>query len=99
MAYWGVDDAHATHRRLLELGATHHGDVHEVGGGILVGSVRDPWGNVLPDPEAFALFEIEGLTHQEIAELTGAKVETVRTRVHYARKEFERLAAELGVSP
>jgi len=49
--------------------------------------------------EAFALFEIEGLTHQEIAELTGAKVETVRTRVHYARKEFERLAAELGVSP
>jgi len=49
--------------------------------------------------EAFALFEIEGLTHQEIAELTGAKVETVRTRVHYARREFERLAAELGVSP
>lgn len=49
--------------------------------------------------EAFALFEIEGLSHQEIAALTGAKVETVRTRVHYARKEFERLAAELGVSP
>jgi RNA polymerase sigma-70 factor (ECF subfamily) len=49
--------------------------------------------------EAFALFEIEGLTHQEIAALTGAKVETVRTRVHYARREFERLAAELGVSP
>jgi predicted enzyme related to lactoylglutathione lyase len=47
VAYWGVEDAHAAHRRLLELGATNHGDVHEVGGGILVGSVRDPWGNVL----------------------------------------------------
>lgn len=49
--------------------------------------------------EAFALFEIEGLSHQEIAELTGAKVETIRTRVHYARRDFERLVAELGVTP
>lgn len=49
--------------------------------------------------EAFALFELEGLSHQEIAELTGAKVETVRTRVHYARKAFEQKCAELGVSP
>ena len=48
--------------------------------------------------EAFALFEIEGLSHQEIAELTGVKVETIRTRLHYARKDFERLAEELGVS-
>ncbi|MBL8913706.1 MAG: sigma-70 family RNA polymerase sigma factor [Archangium sp.] len=49
--------------------------------------------------EAFALFEIEGLSHQEIAELTGARVETIRTRVHYARKDFEKLVAELGVTP
>ena len=48
--------------------------------------------------EVFALFEIEGLTHQEIAELTGVKVETIRTRLHYARRDFERLAEELGVS-
>jgi RNA polymerase sigma-70 factor (ECF subfamily) len=48
--------------------------------------------------EAFALFEIEGLSHQEIAELTGVKVETIRTRLHYARKDFERLAEELGAS-
>lgn len=47
--------------------------------------------------EAFALFEFEGMSHQEIAELLGVKVETVRTRVHYARKDFERFAAELGV--
>lgn len=49
--------------------------------------------------EVFALFEIEGLSHQDIAELTGAKIETVRTRLHYARRDFERLADELGVSP
>ncbi|MFO0598105.1 MAG: sigma-70 family RNA polymerase sigma factor [Myxococcaceae bacterium] len=49
--------------------------------------------------EAFALFEIEGLSHQEIADLTGVKIETIRTRVHYARKDFERFAAELGVAP
>jgi RNA polymerase sigma-70 factor (ECF subfamily) len=49
--------------------------------------------------EAFALFEIEGLSHQEIAELTGVKVETIRTRVHYARRDFGRLVAELGVTP
>lgn len=49
--------------------------------------------------EVFALFEIEGLSHQEIAELTGVKIETVRTRLHYARRDFERLAEELGVSP
>ena len=49
--------------------------------------------------EVFALFELEGLTHQEIADLTGVKVETIRTRLHYARKDFERFAQELGVSP
>lgn len=49
--------------------------------------------------EAFALHEIEGLTHEQIAELTGARVETVRTRLFYARREFEALARELGVEP
>lgn len=49
--------------------------------------------------EAFALFEIEGLTHEQIAELTGARVETVRTRLFYARREFQALARELGVEP
>ena len=48
--------------------------------------------------EVFALFEIEGLSHQEIAELTGVKVETIRTSLHYARRDLERLAQELGVS-
>lgn len=49
--------------------------------------------------EAFALHEIEGLTHEQIAELTGARVETVRTRLFYARKEFAVHAHAMGVEP
>jgi predicted enzyme related to lactoylglutathione lyase len=45
--YWGVEDAHAAYDRLLALGATAHEPVNEVGGGILVGTVKDPWDNVL----------------------------------------------------
>lgn len=49
--------------------------------------------------EAFALHEIEGLSHEQIAELTGARIETIRTRLFYARKEFAALARESGVEP
>jgi predicted enzyme related to lactoylglutathione lyase len=47
VAYWGVEDAHAAYKRLLELGATSVSDVQDVGGGILVAEVRDPFGNVI----------------------------------------------------
>lgn len=47
VAYWGVEDAHAAYKRLIELGATPVEDVQDVGGGMLVGQVRDPFGNVL----------------------------------------------------
>jgi RNA polymerase sigma-70 factor (ECF subfamily) len=40
----------------------------------------------------FVLHEIEGLDVPEIAELVGAPRVTVRTRLHYARKEFFRRA-------
>jgi RNA polymerase sigma-70 factor (ECF subfamily) len=49
--------------------------------------------------EAFALHELEGLSHEEIAELVGVKAETIRTRLFYARREFERHAQRLGVEP
>lgn len=32
------------------------------------------------------LFEIDGLSHEEIAEVTGASVGTVRSRLHYAKQ-------------
>ncbi|MGB7751099.1 MAG: VOC family protein [Candidatus Acidiferrales bacterium] len=47
VAYWGVEDAHAAYKRLIELGATPVEAVQDVGGGMLVGEVRDPFGNVL----------------------------------------------------
>ncbi len=47
--------------------------------------------------EVFVLFELEGLSGEQIAELTGCRVSTVWTRLHYARKEFERLARKRGL--
>ena len=46
-AYWGVADAHGTYQRLLDLGATPQEPVQDVGEGILIGAVHDPFGNVL----------------------------------------------------
>ena len=45
--YWGVADAQAAFDRLLKLGATRHGDVQDVGEGIKVATVLDPFGNIL----------------------------------------------------
>ena len=45
-AYWGVPDADDAFDRLLMLGATSEEPVKDVGAGIKVASVRDPFGNV-----------------------------------------------------
>ena len=45
-AYWGVADAAAELARLTTLGAEVHEPVKDVGGGIKVASVKDPFGNV-----------------------------------------------------
>ena len=44
--YWGTKDAKAELSRLVKLGAKVHQDVQDVGGGILVATVTDPWGNI-----------------------------------------------------
>jgi RNA polymerase sigma-70 factor, ECF subfamily len=44
----------------------------------------------------FILFEIEGYSGEEIAELEGVPVNTVYTRLHHARKDFFRLMAAHG---
>jgi len=48
---------------------------------------------------AFILFEIEGYSGEEIAELEGIPVATVYTRLHHARKDFLRMTAELTGEP
>ena len=44
--YWGVDDAKARFAELKAKGATVDSEPHDVGGGIIVASVLDPFGNV-----------------------------------------------------
>ena len=47
VGYWGVDDAEAALKAVLERGATKKNeDVQDVGGGIKVATVKDPFGNV-----------------------------------------------------
>ena len=47
--------------------------------------------------EVFALYELEGLSGEQIAERIGCPMETVRTRLHYARKDFAQLARKGGL--
>ena len=47
VAYWGVPDAKAAHARLLSLGAREAMTLRDVGEGIVVGTVLDPFGNVV----------------------------------------------------
>ncbi len=44
---------------------------------------------------AFVLFEIEGYTGEEIAELESAPVATIFTRLYHARREFAALVKQL----
>jgi len=46
VAYWGVADAESSFRRLISLGATERSAVQEVGEGIRVATVFDPFGNI-----------------------------------------------------
>ena len=59
VGYWGVMDASASYERMLELGAKKHSEVQEVGGGIRVATVTDPFGNIfgiIENPN----FKVEG---------------------------------------
>jgi predicted enzyme related to lactoylglutathione lyase len=47
IAYWGVEDAQIAYKRLIDLGATGQDPIQDVGDGILIGAVHDPFGNTL----------------------------------------------------
>ena len=46
VVYWGVTDAEQALKRLISVGAKARSDVHDVGDGIKVASVLDPFGNI-----------------------------------------------------
>jgi predicted enzyme related to lactoylglutathione lyase len=46
LAYWGVADIASEVQRLTQLGGVVHEAVKDVGGGIKVAAIRDPFGNV-----------------------------------------------------
>ncbi|SDK37230.1 hypothetical protein SAMN05421823_102579 [Catalinimonas alkaloidigena] len=46
VTYWGVDDVQKNYEALLALGAKEFEQPQEVGGGIWVAAVKDPWDNV-----------------------------------------------------
>jgi len=47
LLYWGVENINNSYARLIELGATAHEAPQNVGGDIVVATVKDPWGNVV----------------------------------------------------
>ncbi|WAC10464.1 VOC family protein [Dyadobacter pollutisoli] len=58
VTYWGVGDIQSEYDAFIAAGATEHEAPTNVGGEIIVASVKDPWGNVIGliyNPE----FEIE----------------------------------------
>ncbi|WP_411029938.1 VOC family protein [Spongiimicrobium sp. 3-5] len=47
LAYWGVTQIQKEYDRLLGMGATSHEVPANVGGELMVATVKDPWGNIL----------------------------------------------------
>lgn len=47
VSYWGVEDVEKEYLRFLEAGAKEHEEPQNVGGDIVVATVKDPWGNVI----------------------------------------------------
>ncbi len=46
IGYWGFDDIDEAWDRLINMGAVANEEIRDVGGGIRIGSVRDPFGNI-----------------------------------------------------
>jgi len=47
LTYWGVDNVEAEYMRFLNCGATEHELPQNVGGDIVVASLKDPWENII----------------------------------------------------
>lgn len=44
---WGVEDIELEHKRFIKLGAKEHTPITNVGGPLLVSTLKDPWDNLI----------------------------------------------------
>jgi predicted enzyme related to lactoylglutathione lyase len=47
ITYWGVENVSESYQALISLGANRHEEPNDVGGGIIVASLKDPWDNII----------------------------------------------------
>jgi lactoylglutathione lyase len=47
VAYWGVNEIDKVFNNFIELGATKDQEPTNVGGELMIASVKDPWGNII----------------------------------------------------
>lgn len=47
VSYWGVDNIETEFDRFIQLGAISHEKPQNVGGKIIVATLRDPWNNII----------------------------------------------------
>ena len=47
MVYWGVENIDENYNHFIDVGAIEHEKPNNVGGDLMVASVRDPWGNII----------------------------------------------------
>lgn len=47
LSYWGVENIEEAYKKLLAIGASIHEAPNNVGGELMVATVKDPWGNVV----------------------------------------------------
>ena len=47
VSYWGVENVEQEFERFISAGATVHENPNDVGGGIKVATLNDPWGNII----------------------------------------------------
>ena len=47
VSYWGVEDIQKEYSRLLSIGATEYEKPYNVGGELMTGTLKDPFGNII----------------------------------------------------
>ncbi len=47
LSYWGVNDVEVAFNHFIKLGAVEHEKPQNVGGEIMVATVKDPWNNII----------------------------------------------------